>query len=129
MTQLPDTLDGEAKKVVEMIGTSGIFKATALKTLKRDFGIPLLISHFPSKELIEKPQMRVNKWTVSLQQFDHGLKSTTVWLMLVGYKVPILSNENLTTAIILLPYQLCQRFFKFIKESNLIDGSIALLNF
>ena len=61
MTQLPDTLDGEAKKVVEMIGTSGIFKATALKTLKRDFGIPLLISHFPLKELNEKPQMRVNK--------------------------------------------------------------------
>ena len=49
--------------------------------------------------------------------------------MSVGYKVPIFSSDNLTKAIILLPYQLRQRFYIFTKESNLIDGSVNLVTF
>ena len=49
--------------------------------------------------------------------------------MSVGYKVPNFSSENLTKAIIRLPYQLRQRFYKFTKESNLIDGSVNLVTF
>ena len=36
---------------------------------------------------------------------------------------------NKTKAIIRLPDQLRQRFYKFTKESNLIDGSINLVTF
>ena len=49
--------------------------------------------------------------------------------MSVGYKVLIFSSENLTKAIIRLPYQLRQRFYKFTKESNFIDGSVNLVTF
>ena len=49
--------------------------------------------------------------------------------MSVSYKVPIFSSENLTKAIIRLPYQLRQRFYKFTKKSNLIDGRVNLVNF
>ena len=49
--------------------------------------------------------------------------------MSFGYKVPIISSDNLTKAIIRLPYQLHQRFYKFTKESNLIDGSVNLVTF
>ena len=49
--------------------------------------------------------------------------------MSVGYKVPIFSSENLTKAIIRLPYQLRQRFYKFTKKSNLIDGRVNLVTF
>ena len=49
--------------------------------------------------------------------------------MSVGYKVPIFSSENLIKAIIRLPYQLCQRFYKFTKESNLKDGRVNLVTF
>ena len=38
MERLLSVLKGEAKKSVESIGKSGIFYATALKTLKGDFG-------------------------------------------------------------------------------------------
>ena len=101
MTRLLSVLDSEAKKAVEMIGTSGIFFATALKTLKRDFGSPLLISHFRLRNLFDKAQIRANDRT--LPQFHQELELTITWLMSVGYKVPIFSSENLTKAIIRLP--------------------------
>ena len=45
MTRLLSVLDGDAKKAVFSIGSNGIFYATALKALKRDFGHPLLLAH------------------------------------------------------------------------------------
>lgn len=42
MERLLSVLDGEAKKAISSVGTSGIFYAAALKTLKRDFGNHLL---------------------------------------------------------------------------------------
>ena len=113
---------------METIGASSIFYATALKTLKRDFGSPLLISQFRLKNLLDKPQIRANG-TINLRQFHEELKLINIWLMSVGYKVPSFSSENLTKAIIRLPDQLRQRFYKFTKESNLIDGSINLVTF
>ena len=44
MERLLITLEGEAKKSVESTGCEGIFYATALKSLKRDFGNPVLVS-------------------------------------------------------------------------------------
>ena len=124
--RLLSVLDGEAKKAVETIGTSGIFYATALKTLKREFRSPLLISLFRLRNLFDKPQIRTNDRT-TLQQFHQELKLTITWLMSFGYRVPIFSSENLTKAIIRLHYQQRQRFYKFTKESNLIDGSVNLV--
>ena len=128
MTHLFRVLDGEAKKVVETIGTSGTFYATALKTLKRDFGSPLLISHFRLKNLFDKPQIRAND-KITLGQSHQEIKLTITWLMSVCYKVPIFLSDNLTKAIIRLPYQLRERFYKFTKVTNLIDGSINLATF
>ena len=45
MTRLLSLLDGDAKKAIFSIGSNGIFYATALKTLKRDLGNPLLVAH------------------------------------------------------------------------------------
>ena len=126
MTRLLSVLDSEAKKAVETIGTSGIFFATALKTLKRDFGSPLLISHFRLRNLFDKAQIRAND-RITLRQFHQELELTITWLMSVGYKVPIFSSENLKKATIRLPYQLHQRFYKFTEESNWIDGGINLV--
>ena len=39
----------DAKKSVEVIGTSGIFYAAALKCLKRDYINSLVIAHLRSK--------------------------------------------------------------------------------
>ncbi|XP_066920798.1 uncharacterized protein [Clytia hemisphaerica] len=57
MERLLSILIGEAKKSVECIGTSGIFYATALKTLKRDFGNKTVVTHSKLRNLLDKPQL------------------------------------------------------------------------
>ena len=87
-----------------------------------------MTSHIRLKKLFDKPQIRAND-RITLGQFHRELKLAITWLMSFGYKVPIISSDNLTKAIIRLPYQLHQRFYKFTKESNLIDGSVNLVTF
>ena len=60
MERLLSVLDGDAKKAVQSIGSSGIFYATALKTLKRDFGNPVVVSHLKLKAVLDLPQIRAN---------------------------------------------------------------------
>ena len=60
MERLLYALEGEAKKFVESIGCEGIFYATALKSLKRDFGNPLLVSHLKIKSIFDQPQINPN---------------------------------------------------------------------
>ena len=45
MIRLLSLLDGETKRNIEAIGCNKIFYAAALKTLKRDFGNPLIVAH------------------------------------------------------------------------------------
>ena len=53
--QLMSVLEGEAKRSVESIGCNGIFYATALKSLKRDFGNPVLVPHLKIMALLDQP--------------------------------------------------------------------------
>ena len=93
MERLCSVLDGEAKRVIEAIGKSGRFYATALKTLKRDFGNPLLVSHAKLKLLFDQPQIKgVDR--MSLRRFHQHLKINNTWLLSLGYDTPILSNEK-----------------------------------
>ena len=45
MIRLLRVPDGKAKRTVKAIGCGKILNATALKTLKRDFGNPLTLAH------------------------------------------------------------------------------------
>ena len=47
----------------------------------------------------------------------------------MGYKLPIFSTENLTRAIHRLPLNVRNLFYKFTKDSNLVDSSVNLLIF
>ena len=49
MEILLNVLEGEAKRSVESIGICGIFYTTTLKTLKQDFGKPIVIAHLKMK--------------------------------------------------------------------------------
>ena len=54
MTRLLSVLDGDAKKAAFSIGGNGIFYATALKTLKRDFGNLILVFHKRLSQLFNR---------------------------------------------------------------------------
>ena len=73
MERLLSVLKGEAKKSIESIGKSGIFYATALKTLKRNFGNEFTVAYMKTKLLFDKPQLEHND-RISLKDFQQQLK-------------------------------------------------------
>ena len=58
MERLISVLRQEVKKEIESIGINSMFYATALKTLKREYGNPLLVSNLKLKKLFEQPQLK-----------------------------------------------------------------------
>ena len=73
MERLCSVLYGEAKRVIETIGNTGRFYATALKTLKRDFGNPLLILHAKLKLLFDQSQIK-STYRISSDVFINDIK-------------------------------------------------------
>ena len=57
MERLISVLRQEVKKEIESIGINSMFYATALKTLKREYENPLLVSHPKLKKLFDHPQI------------------------------------------------------------------------
>ena len=47
---------------------------------------------------------------------------SNTWLISMGYETPLLSSDNLTKALMRLPLNLQQYFFKATRDRNLIDG-------
>ena len=95
MERLLSVLEGEANRPVESIDISGIFYATALKTLKRDFGNPIVIAHLKMKHLFKQPQIKNNDRT-ELRMFHQHLQGAITWLISIGHEFPLLSCDSLT---------------------------------
>ncbi|XP_057316774.1 uncharacterized protein LOC130657792 [Hydractinia symbiolongicarpus] len=114
MERLISVLDGEAKKTVLSIGASGIFYASALKALKRDFGNPVVASYFKLKNVLDLPQIPPRDRT-SLRRYQQLLNSNNTWLISMGYKSAINSTENLAKAVARLPHHFRNQFYKFSK--------------
>ena len=55
---LLSVLDGEAKRAVSEVGQDGLFYASGLKFLKREFGKPLMVSYLKLKEILELPPIQ-----------------------------------------------------------------------
>ena len=51
MERLISVLDGEPKKCINAFGTNGMFYASALKSLKKQFGNPYLVLYHKLKIL------------------------------------------------------------------------------
>ena len=63
MERLLSVLDGDAKRVVSATDRNGLFYATALKALKREFGNPYAVSFFKlddRRELGKKNKLYFN---------------------------------------------------------------------
>ena len=82
---LLSVLEGEAKQSVEAIGHNGIFYATALKSLKRDFGNPVIVSHLKIQSLLDQPQIKPND-KIGLWHYHQQVKITNTWLLSMGLR-------------------------------------------
>ena len=126
MLRLTGVLDGEAKRVMAAIDSNGIFYATALKTLKKNFGDPLLVAHLKIKVVFDRPQIKPND-KIGLRNFHQHLKICNSWLCSSGYEASSLSSENIAKALICLPHNIRNDFYKTTKKSNFVDGSVNLI--
>ena len=99
-----------------------------LKSLKSNFGDPLLVGTFRMKTLFDKPHIN-GRDRIALREYHQQLKMNNTWLISMGYETPLLSSDNLTKALMRLPFNLQQDFFKETRDSNSIDGSINLIVF
>ena len=128
MTYLLSVLDGEAKKAIEAVGTCGLFYPSALKTLKGEFGNTLLVSHLRLKSIFNKTQIKANDRS-ALGEFHQQIKLNTTWLSSLGYIKPLYLYDNVTKAILRLPFHLRKEFYKHTKHANLTDGTLNLITF
>ena len=122
MDRLLSVLNGDTKRSIQSIGSSRTFYATALKALKRDYGNPIIASHLRIKSLFEFPPIKI-----ALRNFHQKLKITITWLKSKGNEVPIKSNENLAKALLCLPYNMRNEFYKVTCNLDTLDGDVDLV--
>ena len=60
MDSLLNVTDGDTKRSIQSIGSSGILYVAPLKALKRDYGNPIIVSHLHVKSLFEFPPIKNN---------------------------------------------------------------------
>ena len=75
MVRLLSVLDGDAKRVVSAIGRNGLFYATALKALKREFGNPYAVSFLKLKAVLDQSQIQTDDQK-GFEQFHQQLKQS-----------------------------------------------------
>ena len=102
MDHLMKSLDGEAKTSVKIVGTNGYFYATALKSLKMDFGNFLVVSHLKLKKLFDQKQINI-KDKLGLRPFHQQYRICISWPSSVSYDTPLTSYEKLVKALSVLP--------------------------
>ena len=111
LERLKSVLDGEAKRIVAAIGQGGMFYASALKLLKRNFGNPVVVSYMKLKTVLHLPQIVPNDYN-GLRMFHQKLKTTVTWLNSMEYKAAINSTENVTKAVMRLPKYMRSKFYR-----------------
>ena len=89
-----------------------MFYTSALKSFKRDFGDPLVVTHLKLKSVFDKPQIK-SEDRIALREFRQSLKCVITWLETMGYSFSLNSTEHLTKAVKRLPNFLRHSFYKY----------------
>ena len=117
MERLLGVLKGEAKNSIISIGTNRLFNTSALKSLKRDVGDPLVVTHLKLKSVFDKPQIK-SLYRTALREFQQSLKCVITRLETMGYSFSLNSTEHLTKAVKRLPIVLRHSFYKYCNPIN-----------
>ena len=126
MERLISVLRQEVKKEIESIGINSMFYATALKTLKREYENPLLVSHPKLKKLFDQPQIK-NQDRTALREYQHQLKCSNTCFLSMGYYDAITSTENLAKTVKRLPNYLRQNFYESTRDYD--SENVTLIEF
>ena len=88
-----NSLESEAKKSAETVGTNGYFYVTALKVYKRGFYNPLVVSHLKLKKLFYQKQIN-SKDKLGLRLFYQHICICLSLLSLIGYDKLLTWHES-----------------------------------
>ena len=121
MDHLLSLPDGEVKRSIQSVRSSGIFYATAFKTLKLDFGNPVIVAHLRIKSLFKFPPIKGND-RIAFRNYHQKLKIT--WLQSIAYNIAIKSSRNLAKVLICLPHSIHNEFDKATCNFDLLDGDV-----
>ena len=127
MEHLLSVLEGDAKRVVSAVGRNGLFYATALKTLKREFGNPEAVFFLKLKAVLDQSQMQTDDQK-GLKQFHQQLKTVITWLTSMEYFSSINSTNNVTKAMMRLPKNLRTSYYKRSDDANFNENNINLIS-
>ena len=128
MKPLLSVLDGDAKRVVSAIGRNGLFYATALKDLKREFCNPYAISFLKLKPVLDQSQIQTDDQK-GLKQFHQQLKTVITWSTSMGYFLSANSTKNVTKSVMRLPKILPTSYYKRFDDTNFNENNINLISF
>ena len=128
MEHLLSVLEGDAKRVVSAIGRNGLLYATALKTLKREFGNPEAVFFLKLKAVLDQSQMQTDDQK-GLKQFHQQLKTVITWLTSMEYFSSINSTDNVTKAMMHLPKNLHTSYYKRSDDADFNENNIDLISF
>ena len=94
-----------------------MFYETALKTLEREYGNPLLVSHLKFKKFFDQPQIK-NQDLTALREYQHQFKCSNTWFYSMGYYDALRSTENLAKAVKRRPNYLRQKFYESARDCD-----------
>ena len=109
MIQLKMHITGDVEKAISGLGSKGIMYATALKTIKEQFGQPsaiarAVINNLTKGEKIGRSDRR------KLREFSIDLLNCMATMKRIGYSADINANENLRRIIMRLPDQMIEKW-------------------
>ena len=114
--------------MVSAICRNGLFYATAIKALKREFGNPYAVFFLKLKAVLAQSQIQTDDQKV-LKQFHQQLNTVITWLTSMGYLSSINPTENVTKTVIHLPKSLRTSYYKSFDHTNFNENNINLISF
>ncbi|XP_032229429.1 uncharacterized protein LOC116612993 [Nematostella vectensis] len=120
MIQLKMHLAGEAERCIAGLGSNGVMYATALKTLKDQFGQASVIARALVNTITKGDRIGKND-RIKLLEFSIDVVSCLATMKRIGYFADINANENLRCIAMRLPDHLierCRSVSSYLREKN-----------
>ncbi|CAB4030163.1 Hypothetical predicted protein [Paramuricea clavata] len=109
MVQLKMHLIGNAERAISGLGSQGTMYATALKTLKEQFGQPSVIARAYINKLVEKRKLQGDD-RQALQEFSFDVVNCVATLKQINHLADVNATDNLRKIVKRLPDHLIDKW-------------------
>jgi hypothetical protein len=109
MIQLKMHVSHDAERAISGLGSKGIMYATALRTIKEQFGQPSVIARALINDLIKGDEIG-RRYRKGLHEFSIDLINCMASMKRIGFSADINANENLRRIVVRLPDNLVEKW-------------------